>query len=236
LNDFVLVMEPHTLPSLLQFSDGLFPAGGFAHSFGLESFVQSGSVRNADNLRSFIETYLEGAAGPCDAVAVVAAMKFTGKKAIDRCLELDRTLEAMKPVAEFRAASRQMGRQSLRIAVNLFSCPLLSAVFECAEADRTPAHHALVFGLIGRRLGWPPEAAATAYLYATASMLVGAALRLLPLGQLEGQRVLWQTAPTIQRLAREAIYKDAGDLWSFIPAIEIAGMKHATLAARLFRS
>jgi urease accessory protein len=236
LNDFVLVMEPHTLSSLLQFSDGLFPAGGFAHSFGLESFVQSGSVRDAAGLRAFIETYLEGSAGPCDAVAVIAAMKFARGEKIDACFELDRTLDAMKPVAEFRAASRQMGRQSLRIAVNLFSCPLLGALFERAEAERTPAHHALVFGLVGNRLGWPAEAAATAYLYATTSMLVGAALRLLPLGQVEGQKVIWQTAPTIKKLACEAIDKNAGDLWSFIPAIEIAGMKHATLAARLFRS
>jgi len=229
-------MEPHTLPSLLQFSDGLFPAGGFAHSFGLETFVQSGSVRNAAGLRSFIETYLEVSAGPCDAVAVVSAMKFARAEDIDGCFELDRTLDAMKSVAEFRAASRQMGRQSLRIAVNLFSCPLLSAIFECAESDRTPAHHALVFGLIGHRLGWPPEAAATAYLYSTTSMLVGAALRLLPLGQLEGQKVIWETAPTIRRLAREATEKNSDDLWSFIPAIEIAGMSHATSAARLFRS
>jgi urease accessory protein len=94
----------------------------------------------------------------------------------------------------------------------------------------------LVFGLVGNRLGWPPEAAATAYLYSTTSMLVGAALRLLPLGQVDGQKVIWQTAPTIRRLAREAIDKDAGDLWSFIPAIEIAGMRHATLESRLFRS
>jgi len=229
-------MEAHTLLSLLQFSDGLFPAGGFAHSFGLESFVQSGGVRDAEGLRAFIENYLEGAAGPCDAVAVVAAMKSARSEDIDACFELDRTLDAMKPVAEFRAASRQMGRQSLRIAVNLFSCPLLGALFESAEAEHTPAHHALVFGLIGRRLNWPLEAAATAYLYSTTSMLVGAALRLLPLGQLEGQRVLWRTAPAIQRLAREAIDKDAGDLWSFIPAIEIAGMKHAASEARLFRS
>ncbi len=229
-------MEQHTLLSLLQFSDGLFPAGGFAHSLGLESFVQSGSIRNANGLRSFIHAYLEGSAGPCDAVAVVSAMKLACAEEVDGCFELDRTLDAMKPVAEFRDASRQMGRQSLRIAVNLFSCPLLRAVFECAELDRTPAHHPLVFGLIGSRLGWSLEAAAQGYLYSTASMLVGAALRLLPLGQLEGQKVIWETAPMIQRLAREATDKNPDDLWSFIPGIEIAGMNHATLKARLFRS
>jgi len=229
-------MEENALLSLLQFSDGLFPAGGFAHSFGLESYAQAGKVKTAGEIEGFIQTYLEGSVGPCDAVAVVAALLLGHKDDLDACFSLDALLDAMKPVAEFREASRQMGRQSLRIAVHLFSSRLLGAVFECAEKDQTPCHHSLAYGLIGSQLGWPAEAAATAYLYATTSLLVGAALRLFPLGQREGQKIVWAMAPTISRLAREAKGKGVNDLWSFVPGIEIAGMKHATLEARLFRS
>jgi urease accessory protein len=93
----------------------------------------------------------------------------------------------------------------------------------------------VAFGLAGGALGWEPSAAAGAYLYSTASLLVGAALRLLPLGQLDGQRLLWGVGPLITKLAREAVAAD-GDLWSFAPGIEIAGMRHARLDGRLFRS
>jgi urease accessory protein len=53
---------------------------------------------------------------------------------------------------------------------------------------------------------------------------------------MEGQRVLWGLHPVIERVAREAAERDAGDLWSFAPGIELAGIRHASLEMRLFRS
>jgi hypothetical protein len=57
-------MTPHTLLALLQLGDGLFPAGGFAHSFGLETYAQEGRVRDRVGLEAFVTAHLEGAAGP----------------------------------------------------------------------------------------------------------------------------------------------------------------------------
>jgi urease accessory protein len=90
--------------------------------------------------------------------------------------------------------------------------------------------------MVAGGLGWDGEAAATAFLYSTTALLVGAALRLLPLGQLEGQAVLWSLHPVIQRVAREAAERPPGDLWSFTPGLDIQGMLHERLDARLFRS
>lgn len=229
-------MRTDVLPGLLQFADGLFPAGGYAHSFGLEYYVQSGAVRDPAGVEAFVRAHLEGSAGPCDAVAVVAALTLAAAGDLPGCHALDETLDALKPVAELREASRQMGRQTLRVAAALTGGALLRAFARSVEAGRTPGHHPLAFGLVGAALGWPPEAAAAAYLYATAAMLVGAALRLLPLGQVDGQRILWAAGPLIDRLARDTEGKGPADLSSFAPGIEIAGMRHARLDGRLFRS
>ena len=229
-------MNSEAFLSLLQFSDGLFPAGGYAHSFGLESYVQEGVIQDLDGVETFIDSYLTGSVGPCDAAAVVAALKLAQAENFAACLELDETLEAMKPVAEFREASRQMGRQTLRVASNLVTDCLLSSFMQDVESYRTPGHHAVVFGAVGAVFGWPAKEAAGAYLYSTAALLVGAALRLLPLGQLNGQRLLQRFWPLIIQLAAEAEGKGPGDLRSFAPGIEIAGMRHAQLEARLFRS
>jgi len=156
-----IVTDPRLL-SLLHFGDSAFPAGGYAHSFGLETYCQSGQVRTREELERFLVAQLEGQAGPCDATAAVGVQ---------------------------RAAT---------------------------SGD--------------------PEAAATAYLYSATALLVGAALRLLPMGQLEGQRVLWALHPVIERVAREAATRDLDDLWSFAPGIELAGIRHASLDMRLFRS
>ena len=94
----------------------------------------------------------------------------------------------------------------------------------------------MAYGLAAAALGWTAEATATAYLYSATALLVGAALRLLPMGQLEGQRVLWALHPVIERVAQEAAHRDVSDIWSFAPGIELAGIRHASLDMRLFRS
>ena len=63
------------LVTLLQFADGLFPAGGFAHSFGLETYVQDGFITERAGLESFVAAHLEGSAGPADAVATAVSVR-----------------------------------------------------------------------------------------------------------------------------------------------------------------
>jgi urease accessory protein len=224
------------LLSLLHFGDSAFPTGGYAHSFGLESYCEAGIVRDGAGLARFLSAQMEGSTGPCDATAAVAALTATQAHDSHECRRLDEMLEAMKPVREFREGSRQMGRQTLRVAASLTDDARLVAYFEEVSVGRAPGHHATAFGMTGGALGWTGLEAASAFLYATAALLVGAALRLLPMGQLEGQRVLWGLQPIIQRLAREAARRDAADLWTFTPSLDIASMRHERLPARLFRS
>jgi urease accessory protein len=222
--------------TLLQFADGLFPAGGFAHSFGLETYVQDGRVRDRHDLEAFVAAHLEGSAGPADATAAAIAVTIARREDAEEWLALDARLDAMKAVPEFRAASRQMGRQTLRIAAGVGADPFLARLARAVDEGRAAAHHATVFGAAVGRGGVDPERAAAAYLYATAALLVGAALRLVALGQLDGQRVLVAMRGRIERLASAAASATAADLWSFNPAIEIAGIRHAALDMRLFRS
>jgi urease accessory protein len=240
------------LIALLQFTDGLFPSGGFAHSFGLETYAQERTVRDAAGLRELIGTHLEGSAGPADAVAAALAARAGSAADLDACIVLDQRLDAMKTVPEFRAASRQMGRQTARVAAaaivdcagatlgrvdaTLAGEPFAETLAAAIDDDLTPGHHAVVFGAVTGRCGALPEIAAAAFLQSTAALLVGASLRLLPIGQLEGQRVLASMREPIARLARRAAAAEVDDMWSFTPGLEIAGVRHADLEGRLFRS
>ncbi|MGA2409524.1 MAG: urease accessory UreF family protein [Candidatus Binataceae bacterium] len=229
-------MTIETLLSMLQFSDGLFPAGAYAHSFGLETYSQDGRVSNAANVRQLLRAYLEGGAGPCDAVVVTNALRAAIASDLDACRELDLMLDAIKTAAEPREASRQLGRQTLRIAATLIDHPVMSGLARAAGCGETPCHHAVVFGVIGGAYGWEPEAAAAAFLYASAAAMAGAATRLIPLGQTQAQRLISEATPLITALARAAAERTTSEIFTFAPALEIAAMRHAQLEARLFRS
>src|SRR5213080_1218857 len=181
------LMPPHSFLTLLQFADGLFPAGAYAHSFGLECYVQQGMIRDAGGVREFLESYLESSAGPEDAVAMAHCIDLARDGHVGEVLDIDQALEAMKPAAELRQASRQMGRQSLRVAASLTDDRYLMDLFRRVESRETPGHYAMAFGAIGGRLGWPRKEAACAFLYSAAAAVVGSGLRLIPLGQLQGQ-------------------------------------------------
>jgi urease accessory protein len=151
-------------------------------------------------------------------------------------VDLDRRLDAMKCVPEFSAASRQMGRQTARVAAAIDPDAFVRDVAAAVEAGAMPGHHAVVFGAAIGRTGVAAGEAAAAFLYSVSASLVGAALRLLSLGQLDGQRVLAGLRPLIARLAVRAAASEPDDMWSFVPGLEIAGIRHARLTTRLFRS
>jgi urease accessory protein len=237
-------MDARSFLSLLQFSDGLFPAGSYAHSLGLESCVQEGGIHDARGVESFLISYLQGSLAPTDVVAMLAsqaAAEGPASTRMQRCVAIDRDLDVMKPARELREASRQMGRQVLRIAGSLgglfASHDLVTSLLAAVEDGQTPGHHPVAFGVAGAILAWPEKEMIGAYLYSTCATLVSASLRLLPLGQTAGQRILWSLGAAIETLVDEAVGKnDLRDVWSFSPKTEIAAMRHEILDGRLFRS
>lgn len=222
--------------TLLQFSDGLFPAGAYAHSFGLEWYVQASRVNSAAALEALVRSCLIGSTAPMDAVALCCAHRAARVGDLDTCLRLDATLDAMKPAEELRGASRQMGRQTLRVASSLIDNATLLRYAGMVQEERTSGNHAVALGLVAAALDWETCETIAAYLYCFCAALVNAALRLFPLGQLAGQRVLWNLQPLFGRLAGEMLQKKEEDIRGFAPAMEIAAMRHARLEARLFRS
>jgi urease accessory protein len=229
-------MTTEKLLTILQFSDGLFPAGAYAHSYGLETYTVERSIADSAAIANLLHAHLEGSVGPCDAVYAVAARRAAIASDLNACLLLDAELEALKSTAETREASHQLGRQTIRVAAQIIDHVIITALARLANQGLTPAHHAIVFGSIGGACEWTAEATAAALLYSSAAAMVGAATRLVPLGQTQAQQLISDAAPTIAALAANAAVLDTRDAFSFAPALEIAAMRHAQLEARLFRS
>jgi urease accessory protein len=228
-------MNTSNLLNGLRFVDSFFPSGGYAFSSGLEAAVQGGAVRNAEMLSRYVTDLLRSGLGPREAVAVGQAHRAAETGALQVALLADGELDAMKIGRESRLASRQMGRHVIRIAGGQpGSPPILRQFLAAVEAEQSPGHLPISLGLTLGAFGWAREETIAAYLYQASAGLVSAGLKLLPMGQQEGQRLLESWLSLIGSLSREASLRTEMSAWS--PIQDIYAMQHGGLTMRLFRS
>ncbi|MDE3219193.1 MAG: hypothetical protein KGO23_07460 [Nitrospirota bacterium] len=218
-----------------RFIDSFFPSGGYAFSSGIEAAAQDGVVRNAEELSCFVVESLTTGIGEREAVAAGFAHDSFVSGILDLAFKADRELDEMKLCRESRKASRQMGRQVIRVAADQNPRqPLLEDFLAAVEAGHSPGHMAVSLGLTMAAAGWSKEDTIAAFLYQTATGFVAAAMKLLPLGQREGQRLLDGWMPVIQEVSHRAALQRELSSWS--PIQDIYAMRHSRLESRLFRS
>ncbi|MBI4400288.1 MAG: hypothetical protein HY581_01480 [Nitrospirae bacterium] len=219
----------------LRFIDSFFPSGGYAFSSGLEAAVQAGAVRNSEDLSKYVADILRNGQGRCEAVAVAKAWDAQARGSGREAMGADQDLDAMKLCRETRMASQQMGRQVIRIAADqIEGHPILLDFRTAVEADQTPGHLAVSVGLTLGACGWTRTYTVAAYLYQTATGFVAAALKLLPMGQREGQRLLQEWTTIISEVSHQADAQSVMSSW--VPVQDIFSMRHSRLESRLFRS
>ena len=219
----------------LRFIDSFFPSGGYAFSSGLEAAVQAGAVRNSAELSCYVEDLLYGGMGTREAVAVKLAHQAAISDKLATALKADCELDAMKLARGSRLASRQMGRQLIRIAAEWNEGKkLLHDYRTSVETNLAPGHFAVALGLTLGTVGWNCEEAVAAFLYHTIVGFVSAAMKLLPIGQREGQHLITGWLPLIDSISHHADARARLSGWS--PIQDIYEMRHGRLEQRLFRS
>jgi urease accessory protein len=228
-------MNTLALVNGLRFVDSFFPSGGFAFSSGLEAAVKDGAVRDGKDFERYVEDLLIQGLGRREAVAVAVAHEAAVTGRLAPALEIDRALESLKLGRDTRLASRQMGRQVIKAAAEqlLDHRPLLD-YRKAVEEARTPGHVPVAVGLTLAACGWSRPDTIAAFLYQTAQGLISAAMKLLPVGQQQGQQFLADWGPMIAQLSHR-VTPQAG-LGSWSPIHDIYAMRHARLESRLFRS
>lgn len=228
-------MDTQSLVNGLRFVDSFFPSGGYAFSSGLEAAVKGRMVSDGKDLVRYVKDLLIHGIGRREVVVVTVAHRAVTTGELESALKVDRELDALKIGRESRLASRQMGRQIMKVSAEQdLDNRLLRKFRRAIEDGRTPGHYPVSIGLTLAAGGWSRQETVAAYLYQTAQGLVSAAMKLLPVGQLEGQQVLAQLGTFIADLSAKARPQASLAAWS--PAQDIYAMRHARLESRLFRS
>ncbi len=231
-------LSAEALLGLLQWSDSFFPAGGYAHSFGLEEAVRDGTVRDGEGLFRSIRAKLVHSVFPGEVVLLRGAYDAAVRQDLPAVCRRDEEGLAMRLPMEFREGGRAMGRRWIQMAADLYPSPWTGRCLAALGEGKLKGDPAVAFALAGAAAGRPLFPTVVGYLYGIASGQVSAGLRLLPIGQGEGQRILsrlWKEICEAHGLEGLLLESDAAPS-SFQPAMEIRGMRHETAGMRLFQS
>ncbi|MDR3271727.1 MAG: urease accessory protein UreF [Peptococcaceae bacterium] len=217
--------------ALLHVSGSSFPTGGFAHSFGLETYVSDARVSSGHDLLNYVQTMLCCSLGTLDAPCVALAYKYSGEE----LSRLDQLLTAYRPAVELRRANQRMGRAFLRAFREMYPGTELDA-YQGTLAETSGGNYAVIFGKACAIMGIAREFAVSGFLFNSLNNLIQAGIKLIPLGPSEGHAILFSLYEAVAATAQRALRMNEEELGSFVPALDIASMKHERLYTRLYMS
>jgi urease accessory protein len=221
------------LTALLQLTAGGFPTGAFAHSFGLETVVQEGTVHDVVTFGEWLDVHLTYSAGPTDGAAVSLVARAVIAADWDAVIRIDRLLTALKLAPEVREASCAVGRSALRAAREVFPGPAVESYSTLLRDGGARGNMATVFACVAVDLKLDTPVSVLAYLWSAAASLTTVATRLVPLGGVAAQRCLRELSPTIHTAAARADTTLEEEIGSSTIAQDIAALRHARLYSRL---
>jgi urease accessory protein len=210
-----------------------YPVGAFSYSSGIEWAVEAGDIKDAATLQAWLAVMLRDGSGFCDAVLFAHAHRAA-------TAEDDKALRAVAELAAAFAPSKERHLETTAQG-NAF-VEATRAAWPCAALDRLkrvwdgPVAYPVAVAVASAGHGTALEPALAAFLQAVAANLVSAGVRLIPLGQTDGQRVLAALEPLVAAAAQRAPAVALDDIGSAAFRADLATARHETQYTRLFRS
>jgi urease accessory protein len=222
------------LLSLLHLFDPALPIGGYAHSAGLETYVQQGIVHNRITAQQFVTEMLTRNLQYTDAAFV--SLAFAAAADFKTILKLDEECTAVKLPAEIRQASQRLGIRLVKIFQPVIKNDLVGKYWSAIEAKQATGHHSIVFGMLATALGINKADALTGFYYNAAAAMATNCVKLVPLGQQDGQEILFSLQPLIKQLVENTITPDKSLVGLCCAGFDTRCMQHEQLYSRLYMS
>ena len=218
---------------LLQFGDSMLPVGSFSFSNGLEAAIAQGLVTDVASLRAFIRTALDQAAG-ADGIALLAAHRAAVAGDMARIVAADHAVLLRKLNEETRTMTTRMGRKLGEMAGLVIAAPLAAQWLEHIVRQETPGTFPVGLALVFAALRLSEREAFAAHQYGVATMMQGAALRLMKLNYLDGQAILHDVNGAAEGAYARIATADLDDMATFAPMTDILAAIHVKSHVRMF--
>ena len=220
--------------ALCQAFDALFPIGSYTLSGGMETYTQKGIVKDKSSLLAYLKAQLYLL--PYNDLGVAAQTARSGDFVL-----FDGLCAAMKQPCEIRLGSEKLCTRFLKAQEALFSYPLLIDYCRAIREGRCKGHYPVAVGLLIRSLGLKGAELALLqalelYCYSLLSAMVNHGVKLIPLGQMDGQSALFEAMDGILTAVSRAVSVEIEELGVSGGGFDLRSMQHEGLAGRLYIS
>lgn len=222
--------EPLALLRLLQLASPALPIGAFNFSQGLEFAIEHGGVKDAGAARDWIVGIARHGMASLDVPMLLRLHAAWSEQDAQRVHRLSAELMASRETMELRAEDLHLGQSLARVLVEF----RIEAAREWLRCEHTT--HAAMFALAAAYSQVPAQDTAIAFLWTWAENQVIAAVKLLPLGQTAGQRMLEDIRQQIPLIVAAAVDMADESIGTATPLAIMASAWHETQYTRLFRS
>lgn len=221
---------------LLAWLSPSFPVGAYAYSHGAESAVEMGRIKNREDATAWIGFVLEFGTGRVDADLFVGAYLAAEESDAAKFVEVASWADALKGTAELGLESRAQGQAFLDAVQGAWPDARLERFSTALKTADVLPSYATAVAAAAAFAGVGLQAALGAYLHAFSANIASAIVRLVPLGQSDGQKIIAAMELIVERALAGALERDPSDTGSAAFMVDWLSMKHETQYSRLFRS
>ena len=226
---------------LLQLNDATFPIGSYTHSWGLETFVQKGIIRDSQTAESYFRSELESNFLTNDFLCARLSYEVAEKSDWNEIQEIDEIYNASKNAKEIREGSKKPAARLIKTVSLWGRAENLESTAKNQAGNRSenpyiPNHFPAVYGVHCALSKISEDEALKAFLYSQISARVVTAVKLVPLSQSEGQKILHSLFTLFGEILEKVMRLSKDDLCRSSPQSEILSMQHEFLYTRLYMS
>jgi len=213
-----------------------FPTGSYSYSHGIEWAVEAGHIHDRKSLVDWLAADLCYGSGRNEAIFFIEAWRCAKENDREKSLEIAELAAAFRGTSEFALETSQQAASCLATLRRVWPDTLLETLSELLSELRIAPVLSVVLGVRAARQDIPATLAMPAFLQSYLANLVTAGVRLIPLGQTDGQLAIAELEPAVLAVAAQAEQATIHDLGSAAFMVDLASASHETQYTRLFRS
>ena len=213
-----------------------FPTGSYSYSHGIEWAVEAGHIHGRESLEDWLEADLRYGSGRNEAIFFVEAWRSATEDDCEKLLEVAELAAAFRGTSEFVLESSQQATACLATLRRVWPDRVVENLSKLLSERTVPPALAVVLGASAAGQRVPCGLALPAFLQSYAANLVTAAVRLIPLGQTDGQLAIAELEQAVLAASAQAEHATIRDLGSAAFMVDLASALHETQYTRLFRS